>query len=948
MEFRASAVPFPEAGDTLSGTVAGRFQIADRLGHGGMGEVYRAEDTKLKRPVALKRLGPALRADSTYRRRFQEEAQRASLFTDAHVAAVYDVLEEQNELFLVMEYVEGQNLRQRLRSPVTLEEFFDIATQCAEALMAAHSRRIVHCDIKPENIMLTPAGQVKILDFGVAKHLPRSDQSSTVDRAGSFGGTPAYMAPEVLLEKIPDGRADIFSLGIVLYEALTGLHPFLSNSFVATSERILHETPAPIHIFNAQVPEALEAVVNKALAKDPGQRYQDAGSLLQDLRLVQAGLTPTKLRPLLPLHKARNSRRWIWAAVAAAFMVAAAIVIAYQRAGTAPLLAERGWVLITDFDSRGEDPIPDAGVREGLTIALQQSRYVNVFPRTRVYDVLQRMKRTDVTRIDENLGREICQRENLQVLLTGSIEHMGQVFQITVRATDPVHGNLLFAEKERFENKEQFFEKADELSRHVRKDLGESRIGIEKTSKPLAKVTTRSLEALQLYSRATDAIAQGDTDQVPVLLQSALHFDPDFAMAHMRLGDYYEWVLGKNERALDELTEAYRLREAVTDREQRRIEADYFNIQERYEEAAQSLAVLVGLYPDDVEGHEELAGAYYNVGQLDRAIAEEREVLRLNPFSLPAYRNLVLYLARSNASEEAITTFQAAQQRGVVSPQLHRGLGLAYLGQGNVEQARQQFTELGKGTETDQELRDLYLAVADLYQGKLEAARSRLAKRVAAAPAEVGGLQLVRRYFLGRIYLLQNKPREALSQADFMLATPASNLQTSDLLRAGILYTRAGSLSKANEVLRRLDGARKSIPSSWNKSCYDNLEGEIRLSEKVDGQAETSFLASASEYPDSFSHIGLARAYAAQGKAELAGQEWETVLRAKGEMLQDSFVPDLIAAHLGLARACAYFDRQRAGAQYNEFLQLWQNADDLPMLREAHREAQDLAKIKGS
>lgn len=200
-----------QAQDSLSGTVVGRFRIAERLGQGGMGEVYRAEDTKLKRTVALKRLAPSLRADALYRRRFLEEAERASRFGDSQVAAVYDVLEEKGEIFLILEYVEGQNLRQRLRQPLSLDEFFTIAMQCAEALVSAHGHGIVHCDIKPENIMLTSAGKIKILDFGVAKHLPRSDQSSTVDRVGTFAGTPAYMSPEVLLERVPDGRADIFS-----------------------------------------------------------------------------------------------------------------------------------------------------------------------------------------------------------------------------------------------------------------------------------------------------------------------------------------------------------------------------------------------------------------------------------------------------------------------------------------------------------------------------------------------------------------------------------------------------------------------------------------------------------------------------------------------------------------------------------------------------------------
>src|SRR5216684_1503822 len=270
--------------DSLLGVVAGRFLIKGRLGTGGMGEVYRAEDTKLKRQVALKRMASHLRGQPLYRERFLQEAERASRVSDPHVAALHDVFEENGEIFLVMEYVEGLDLRKNLQRPVTLKQVMDIAVQCAQALVAAHEHGIVHCDIKPENIMLTSTGQVKILDFGVAKHLPRSDQSSTVDRAGTFAGTPAYMSPEVLLEQAPDGRADVFSLGVVFYEVLTGQHPFMASSFVATTDRIRRETPASVRIFNPSVSEDLETLVNKAMAKEAGQRYSSAQELLETLR----------------------------------------------------------------------------------------------------------------------------------------------------------------------------------------------------------------------------------------------------------------------------------------------------------------------------------------------------------------------------------------------------------------------------------------------------------------------------------------------------------------------------------------------------------------------------------------------------------------------------------------------------------------------------------------
>lgn len=938
---RKAPIPFPLPED-LTGSIVGRFVIRSKLGTGGMGEVYYAEDSKLHRPVALKRVARRLGYDPEATQRILREARRASALSSEHIASVHDVVEEQGEFFIVMEYVDGETLLQRLQRPMTLEQFLEIATQCAEALISAHEHGIIHCDIKPENIMLTPAGHVKILDFGVAKHLPRSDQSSTLDLSSAVVGTPAYMAPEVLLEKVPDARTDIFSLGVVFYEMLTLRNPFSSNGFVATSERILHETPTAMRDLNPSVPEALQAIVMKAMEKAPAQRYADARELLQDLRLMHAGAIPRKLTPVVLRRVKEKAKNWLLAFIVA-MAVAAAAFANHRWLHRAPILAERGWVLVSDFETSGDSPIPDKGMREGLTIAMQQSYYMNVFPRTRAYEVLQRMKKEGVTRIDENLGREICQRENLQVLLTGSIERMGQVFQITVQAVNPVQGNLLFAEKEQFDGEGQFFEKADTLATKIRKDLGESLDRIEKSNQSLARVTTTSLQALQLYSQAKDAGDQGKDEQIPALLKGALRLDPDFAMAHLQLGQYYLAVVGKNERAVAELQRAYQLRHGVADREQRRIEAGYYSLQEQYEDEAQSLSVLVSLYPDDEEAHQQLAGAYYDLDRLDTAIAELREVLRLNPSSASAYQTLVLYLARSNQAEAAIAAAREAQQRGAESPQIHWGLGLAYLGQGNVAIARQEFHRIGQGTETDRNLQELCLAITDLYEGKLDTARAELTKQIEAVRAVSGELQSFRRYLLGRIHLLQGDSRKAELQADVILRMPSADLQIVDLLNAGILYAQAGRIDQARQILRRLDRSRKSDPTSWNQSCYHNLAGEIGMAVAAPGEAENAFLAAAQESPEVFSHAGLARAYEAQKRWDLAAEEWEQVLRRKVEILQDNFPPDLASANLQLARAYRLLNkRDLAHSHYEEVLRMWQHSDGLPLLKNAKRELQEL------
>lgn len=938
---RKAPIPFPLPED-LSGRQVGRFVVHHKLGSGGMGEVYYAEDTKLRRPVALKRVADKLRRDSEARQHILREAQRASALSSEHIAAVHDVLEENGELLLVMEYVQGETLRQRLRCAMTLEEFFEIAVQCAAALITAHEHGIIHCDIKPENIMLTPAGQVKILDFGVAKHLPRSDRSSTLD-SKLMGGTPAYMAPEVLLEKVPDERSDIFSLGIVFYEMLTLRNPFLSGSFITTSERILHEIPSAIHVFNSRVPAGLEALIMKAMAKASAERYANAKELLEDLRRVRTGESPTK--PAWPtVQEFGRQRRWMIVAVALVVLVAFGFVI-HHWTHRLPILAERGWVLITDFEnSGGDDAIPDKGVREGLMVALQQSRYVNLFPRTRAFETLQRMKKADVQRIDEVLGREICERENLQVLLAGSIERVGPTFQITVRGLDPVRGNLLFAERERFDRKELVFDRVDSLAKSVRRDLGESLAGIVKTSRPLAKVTTTSLDALQLYSQAQDAKDQGKDELVEGLLKGALEVDPEFAMAHMRLGQYYAAVIGRNERALMEVQRAYQLRQGVTDRERYRIEAAFYDLQERYDDKVQSLRLLVGLYPDDEQAHSELAAAYYDLGQLDTAIPEMREALRLNPFSAPAYGGLVLYLARANRSADAIATASEGEQRGVSSSRMHWGLGLAYLGEGDVQRAREEFQLIDQSTETGRDLRDLCVVVADLYEGKLGLAGDELKKQIQAVPPQSGGLQSFRRFLLGRIYLVQGKAREAELQADLLMQVPISSSQGGDFLNAGTLFALDNRFAKAQQALSRLDELQKATASSSNASDFRSLQGEILLAEGKPLEAEATFSISTPTFLSFTSTAGLARAYQAEARWNLAAAEWEKVLNKRGEILQNGFPPDLAFAHVELARMYSQSNHLNLARQhYEEALRMWQHGDELKLLRDAKRELSELA-----
>src|SRR5690242_7076690 len=929
---------------SLPGATVSRLRIGERWGGGGMGELYRARDTKLGRTVALKRMAPALRDDPAARRRFLGEAVRTSRLNDPHIAALYDVLEQGRDILLVMEYVEGQTLRQRLGQPLTLEQFLEIAVQCAQALVAAHEHGIIHGDIKPENIMLTPAGHVKVLDLGLARHLPGSDRSSTMDRFTSLAGTPAYMAPELLREEIPDARADLFSLGVVFYEALAGRHPFMAATFMETGERVLHHDPQPISSFNSHLSPALHVIVSRLLAKDRRQRLPTAAELVSALQALQGPSHITSVR-LTPRFFTRRRRPiyFVLLALVALLALAAALHPPPRCRWLRPaVLQPRSWVLVADFDNPDHEPVPEQALREALTISLQQSRYLNVFPRTRVYDALQRMQRRDAPRIDEKLALEICRRENIPLLLAGSITRIGDSFQIGLRALDPARDQVLFAEQARFARQADFFAQMDALASRVRSHLGESLSGIRNSSRPLAEVTTQSMQALQLYSQATDAFARGRFEDAPPLLRAAITLDPNFAMAHLRLGEYYSWVVGKNAQALEEISRAYDLRQAVTERERLWIEADFYENHEDYESSAGSLRALVGLYPDDFDAHSQLGLQYLNLLQFPSAIAEFHRALQLNPDSVLLYGRLVLTLSRNNQPRDAIRVAEQAKSRGLQSAYLHWGLGLAHLNLGDVLQARNEFLLLGQSSDTDRELGPIYLAVTDLAEGKFQSSTLQLASQL-SAPSSGRSLYLLRAYLLGRTYLLLGDRRAAARQAHSILALPESELQTSNIANAGLLYARSGDLESARAVLRRLHALRRQAPTAWNVCSYYSQKGEIALATGEPRQALASFQLALARFPDPGLHFGLARSWQLLHSPSNAVQEWELLLAAQGDVLHSGFPPDLVVAHFELARLYRELgNRPQARAHYQAVLHLWAHADDSPMVHFAARELPQL------
>jgi tetratricopeptide (TPR) repeat protein/tRNA A-37 threonylcarbamoyl transferase component Bud32 len=916
--------------DDLTGRVLGRFSIQSRIGQGGMGEVYLAQDLKLQRPVALKRIAPQWRKDPRFVERFRREVELASRLSHPHIAAVYDVFEYEDESFLVMEYVEGESLRRRLRgNPMPLDEFFEIARQCASALAAAHRRGVLHRDLKPENILLTRDGQVKILDFGLGKALPLSTESTLADTEPGLKGTPGYMAPEALLEKEVDARADLFSLGVVFYEMLAGRHPFLlrGDSFVITVNRVLTTHPEPVGSFNPQVTPQVEAILGRLLDKEPIGRYVSAEQLAADLKAAAGGsaiTTPVVSR--LPQPK-----RWrrLAAVTAAAALLASAGLWLYRRAAR-PAITTNDWILMTDLSNQTGKPIFDDTVTEAVRDALEQSRQVRLVPRSQAIAAAKLMGRTEVAKISDALGRQICLRDGYRGLLTGGIRPAPAGFVISVQIHDPVQGVSVYTDQAAFRQPAQLYPAVDRLARRLRKHLGESLAEIQKNSTPLAQVTTPSLEALQRYTRGVRRYNEGRYSEALTLFQSAISLDPDFAMAHLYSSQVYNY-LGNLDAERVEMAKAMDGITRVSERERYLIRCLNLEYEGDYGGAAAQYRLLTELFPNDLDAWKGLGESAEIAGMHDQAIEAERRVITLNPYSGANYGHLVTYFAMAGNSRDALATYRAARQRGIDNTLLHRGAGIAYLVQGDPDSASEQFALCNRsGNIYGKNLASLFQSKVLLYRGKLSGAVDTLRAGLVLDIKQGSQAYVpVRRFLIGGALLAMGKRAEVRQEARELAGAAEKAKIPEAYALSGILAVRTGQKGLARTALSRLDKLRAAQPnSSYASSSYYWLLGAIALSEGRVSDALRAEQRAYAFYVIPGILLVQARAYAAEKQWDKAADSYRDFLAHAGDVFNYYSPLDWALAHLDLARALIRAGQPREAAKaYDAFLKLWAGAD---------------------
>jgi eukaryotic-like serine/threonine-protein kinase len=969
-----------------AGTRFGRYEIRSLIRKGGMGEVYLAQDTQLRRPVAIKFLTAEFTHDLDRLHRFEHESYAASSLNHPNILTIHEIGSQDGRHYIATEYIDGESLRDRLqRSAMPLRESLEVGIQVASALSAAHQAGIVHRDIKPENIMLRRDGYVKVLDFGLAKLTdqdPRQQESDdTPTRVmvktdpGVIMGTSFYMSPEQARAQEVDARTDIWSLGCVIYEMVSGRMPFEGPTTSDVIGVILHKEPLPLARYGPEIPAELDRIVTKALEKDREERYQVVKDLALDLKKLKrhmefeldlertvapedAGHAISTSSASTETAKASvqtgapsvvhttSSAEYIVSQIKthkkASALIAAAVVLAVTVAilfyfKPASALTDKDTILLADFVNTTADTVFDGTLKQGLAVQLAQSPFLNVFPDARVRQTLRLMGRSADDKVTKEVAREICQRQGLKAFLAGSITNLGTSYVITLEAINGQSGEEIAREQVEAESKEQVLKALTQSASKLRQKLGESLSSIQKFDAPL-EVTTSSLEALKAYSLAYEQSTRGKFLESIPFYKRAVELDPNFAYAYAGLAVQYANT-NQPKLAAEYVERAFALRDRASELEKLRISNFYYAfLTGELDRQIEVLQTYKATYPRDPRAPINLADTYLRTGQFEKAAAEAREGLRLNPNTAAGNVNLGQAFINLSRFADAREVFVQALQQNQDATPFHSFLFQVGFVGGDAA-AMQQQLDWARGKPDEYVALDWQTQTAsfagqwrrsqDLSRTAIELATRNDAKEVAAQ-------YVVETALRGAVFGQCSQIKAATSQA---AGLSRNNLF---LTRGALALALCGDAGQAQSLIEEVTKERPKdtvINSVWVPTIraavqinHNNLAEAVQLLE-----AAKRYEAAAEFWPQYLRGL----AYLKLKSGNEAAAEFQKILDNRGQAPLSALYP---LAHLGLARAAALTgDLSKSRKAYQDFLALWKDADsDIPVLQEAKQEYEKL------